>query len=458
MEKNNFLKGEYRLIMAKLFGTDGVRGVANTELTAELAYKLGRAGAHVLTRQGHPRKVIIGRDTRISGDMLEAALVAGICSVGVDVYKVGVLPTPAIAILTRKYAAGAGVVISASHNPVEDNGIKFFGPSGYKLPDELESQIEKMVLQETPDLPKPTGKDLGRTYRLEDALEKYVEFAKGTIGNDLKGIKVVVDCANGAAYSVAPRIYEELGAEVIPICHRPDGVNINENCGSTHPELLMEEVIKQGADLGLAHDGDADRVLAVDSEGKLVDGDRIMVICAKHLKAKGQLRKNTAVVTVMSNLGLHKALKQADINIVETKVGDRYVLEKLLETGSRFGGEQSGHIIFLEHNSTGDGIITALQLMSVIKESGRSLKDLAAQMEQFPQILKNVRVRDKIGVMNSPTLTEAIKRFERDLEGQGRILVRPSGTEPLVRIMVEGQNMEELESIVEKMADIVGNI
>lgn len=444
--------------MAKLFGTDGVRGIANTELTAELAFNLGRAGAHVLTRQGHPRKVIIGRDTRISGDMLEAALVAGICSVGVDVYKVGVLPTPAIAYLTRKLGAGAGVVISASHNPVADNGIKFFGPSGYKLPDELESQIEKLAIDPAAELPKPTGGDLGRLYQVEKALDQYVEYAKSTITTDLKGLKVVVDCANGAAYKVAPRVLSELGAEVIPIFHMPDGININENCGSTHPETLMEEVVKQGADLGLAHDGDADRVLAVDHKGNLVDGDQIMVLCAKHLKAKGKLRKNTAVVTIMSNLGLHKALERSDINIVETKVGDRYVLEKLLETGARFGGEQSGHIIFLEHNTTGDGIITALQLMAVMKETGKPLANLAGQMEQYPQILKNVRVKDKNATMNSPIMSEAIRRFERDLAGQGRILVRPSGTEPLVRIMVEGKDMEELQSIVDKMADIVSSI
>lgn len=444
--------------MAKLFGTDGVRGVANTELTAELAFKLGRAGAYVLTKQGQPKKIIIGRDTRISGDMLEAALVAGICSVGVNVYKVGVLPTPAIAYLTKKTKSGAGVVISASHNPVQDNGIKFFGPSGYKLPDELEAQIEKLALEGDHVLPKPTGGELGRVYYVEDALDQYVEFAKSTINTDLKGLKIVVDCANGAAFQVAPRVLAELGAEVIPIFHRPDGVNINAGCGSTHPAALMEEVVKQGADLGLAHDGDADRVLAVDEEGNLIDGDQIMVICAKHLKQKGQLRKNTTVVTVMSNLGLYKALESSDINVVETKVGDRYVLEKLLETGARFGGEQSGHIIFLNHNTTGDGIITALQLLAVIKETGKSLGKLAKQMEKYPQILKNVRVKDKTAVMNSPIMTEAIRRFERDLAGKGRILVRPSGTEPLVRIMVEGKDMVELERIVDKLAEIVGNI
>lgn len=444
--------------MAKLFGTDGVRGVANTELTAELAFRLGRAGAHVLTQQGHPKKIVIGRDTRVSGDMLEAALVAGICSVGADVYKVGILPTPAIAYLTRKLGAGVGVVISASHNPVQDNGIKFFGPSGYKLPDELERQIEELALDDQAELPRPIGGDLGRMYYVADAVDQYVNFAKKTIATDLKGIKIVVDCANGAAYQVAPRIYAELGAEIIPVFHRPDGVNINADCGSTHPEILMEEVVRQGADLGLAHDGDADRVLAVDHQGNLVDGDQIIVMCAKHLKSKNKLRKNLTVVTVMSNLGLHKALQASDIEVTETKVGDRYVLEKLLETGARFGGEQSGHVIFLEHNTTGDGIITALQMLAVVKESGKSLAQLAGQMERYPQILKNIQVKDKNYVMNSPIISEAIRRFERDLAGQGRILVRPSGTEPLVRIMVEGKDMDELQRIVEKMTEIVGNI
>lgn len=444
--------------MGVMFGTDGVRGVANTELTPELAFRLGRAGAYVLTREAGTKQIVIGRDTRISGDMLEAALVAGICSVGVNVLKAGVLPTPAVAYLTRNKGAAAGVVISASHNPVEDNGIKFFGPSGYKLADEVEAEIESLVVAEPDRLPKPMGRALGCVFDLQDARDSYVNFAKSTIKTDLSGLKIVVDCANGAAYQVAPRVYGELGAEVIPVFHTPDGVNINEDCGSTHTARLQELVLAHGADLGLAHDGDADRVLAVDDQGRLVDGDQIMVICAKHLHHKRNLPKDTLVVTVMSNLGLHQAMKQAGIKILETKVGDRYVLEKLLETGARFGGEQSGHIIFLDHNTTGDGIITALQLLAVIKETGRPLAELAGQMERFPQMLKNVRVQNKAEVMNSPILSEAIRRYEREMADQGRILVRPSGTEPLVRVMAEAKDHELLEIVVNGLTKVVREI
>ena len=317
--------------MGVMFGTDGVRGVANQELTPELAFKLGRAGAYILCSDiGNDRKIIIGRDTRISGDMLEAALVAGICSVGVNVLKVGVLPTPAIAYLTRSLGAAAGVVISASHNPVEDNGIKFFGPSGYKLADETENSIEEAVLGRWGDIPSPTGAGLGRAYELKDALDRYVMFLEGTMDVDLTGIKVVVDCANGAAYQVAPRVLKELGAEVIPIFNRPDGVNINAWCGSTFPVALQEMVVTAGADIGLAHDGDADRLIAVDHEGNIVDGDRIMVTIAKYMKENDKLARNTVVATVMSNLGLHLALQEAGIKVAQTQVGDRYVMEKCL--------------------------------------------------------------------------------------------------------------------------------
>ncbi|MBM7853895.1 phosphoglucosamine mutase [Desulfohalotomaculum tongense] len=441
--------------MAKLFGTDGVRGVANRDLTPELAYKLGRAGACVLAGRGEAKKVVIGRDTRISGDMLEAAMVAGICSVGVDVYQVGVMPTPAIAYLTRELGAAAGVVISASHNPVEDNGIKFFGPSGYKLTDRVEEQIESMVLDDSLTYPAPVGGQLGRVYKIDNAVDRYVNFARSTVDVNLKGLKIVVDCANGAAYQAAPRVFSQLGAEVIPIFNTPDGVNINDGCGSTHPEELMKKVVEYGADLGLAHDGDADRVLAVDSSGRLVDGDQIMVICAKHLKSKGKLPGNTLVVTVMSNLGLHTALKQSGINVLETKVGDRYVMEKLLESGAVLGGEQSGHIIFLDHNTTGDGIITALQLLAVVKETGQSLDELAKQMERYPQLLKNVRVKDKEAVMNSSRLTEAVTGAEKYLQGEGRVLVRPSGTEPLVRVMAEAKDTKKLNEVVDKLVAVI---
>lgn len=444
--------------MGVMFGTDGVRGVANRELSPELAFKLGRAGAYILARRGPNSRVVIGKDTRISGDMLESALVAGICSAGVDVLKVGVLPTPAIAFLTRALQAAAGVVISASHNPVEDNGIKFFGSSGYKLNDELEAEIEALVMDDCANVPYPVGDRVGRAFIVQDAADRYVRFACGVIDIDLKGLKVVVDCANGAAFQVAPRIYSELGAEVIPLFNQPNGVNINDGCGSTHPEALMEAVISTGADLGLAHDGDADRVLAVDSEGRLVDGDQIMVICACNLQEKNQLKKNTVVVTVMSNLGLRLALSQSGIRVAETKVGDRYVMEELLRTGATFGGEQSGHIIFLDCNTTGDGIVTALQLMAVMKKSGRRLDDLASRMERLPQILENIRVTDKNLVMNSPVLKEAIKKEEKLLKGKGRILVRPSGTEPLVRVMAEGKDMGQLKEIISRLLNTIKQI
>lgn len=441
--------------MAKLFGTDGVRGVANKELTPELAFNLGRAGAYVLAdKQNKQNAIVIGRDTRISGDMLEAALIAGICSVGVDVYKVGVIPTPAIAFLTRELGALAGVVISASHNPVEDNGIKFFGPSGYKLPDQTEEQIEKMVLDGA-TYPVPVAGDLGRVYTIEDAVDKYVQFACNTIEADLTGLKIVVDCANGAAYQVAPQIYSRLGAEVIPIFNTPDGVNINDHCGSTHPEALMKSVVEHRAHIGLAHDGDADRVLAVDANGNLVDGDQIMVICAKHLKEKGLLKNDTLVVTVMSNLGLHTALKESGIKVLETQVGDRYVMEKMLASGAILGGEQSGHIIFLDHNSTGDGIVTGLQLLAVMQETKQPLAQLAAQMERYPQLLRNVRVTDKQAVMSSPQLAAAIAEGEQQLAGTGRILVRPSGTEPIMRVMAEAKDQQQLVAVVEKIVAMV---
>ena len=443
--------------MGVLFGTDGVRGVANRELTPELALSIGRAGAYVLSRETGNTTLLIGRDTRISGDMLEAALTAGICSAGVNVLKAGILPTPAIAFLTSALGTSGGVVISASHNPVADNGIKFFGPSGYKLSDLMEEEIERLI--DNPDkIPLPVGGGVGRSYQVEDALDRYVNFLVDAVPVDLSGLKVVVDCANGAAFAVAPRVLTKLGAEVIAINNTPDGVNINDNCGSTHPGELMKKVVECGADLGLAHDGDADRVLAVDECGNLVDGDRIMVICARHLKEKGELARNTVVVTVMSNLGLHLALRESGINVLETSVGDRYVLEECLRCGSVFGGEQSGHILFLDHTPTGDGLLTALKLLAVVKESGKSLTELAAQMERLPQILKNVKVEDKQAVMSSPVLSEAIRQQERLLAGQGRILVRPSGTEPLVRVMVEGRNMDELEKIVDELTSLVKEI
>jgi phosphoglucosamine mutase len=445
--------------MGKLFGTDGVRGVANKVLTAELAYRLGRAGAYVLSDKGKKKPlIVIGRDTRISGYMLEGALSAGINSVGGDVIRIGVLPTPAVAFITRSINASAGIVISASHNPVEDNGIKFFSSTGYKLPDPVEIEIEEIYFDANNNLPFPIGKELGKITDFEHAIKKYVDFAKSTIDSDLKGFKVVIDCANGAAYQTTPRALEELGAEVIVINSQPDGTNINEGCGSTHPQCLQDAVLKYGANVGIAHDGDADRMLAVDEKGNLVNGDQIMVACSLYLKNKGLLKNNSMVVTVMSNLGLFKAMEDAGINVYQTKVGDRYVLEKMIETDSIIGGEQSGHIIFAKHNTTGDGLISALQLLQVMVETGKPLSELASQMEMFPQVLVNARVINKEKVMNDPNFARKIKKAEADLKGDGRILVRPSGTEPLIRVMVEGSNEEVINKIAGELADVAEEI
>ncbi len=444
--------------MGRLFGTDGVRGVANRELTPELAYKLGRVGAYLLTSDTESRSIVIGRDTRVSGDMLEAALIAGICSVGVNVLRAGIIPTPAVAYLTRALNAGGGVVISASHNPYEDNGIKFFGANGYKLPDAVEEEIERFLLVAENGLPSPTGDRIGRVFDVNDADELYIGLAKRVGPASLKGLRIVVDCANGAAYRVGPRIFKELGAEVVPLSVEPDGRNINVGCGSTNPARLQQEVVRQRADLGLAFDGDADRVIAVDEQGNIVDGDQIMVICAKCLKEQGRLAGDTLVATVMSNLGLHLALQEAGIKVLQTKVGDRYVLEELLRTGTNMGGEQSGHIIFLDHNTTGDGILTSMELLNVVTGTGKSLGSLAAQMERLPQILENVRVREKETVMNDPRLEAAIREQEARLAGRGRILVRPSGTEPLVRVMVEGRDQEILLHVVNHLVKVIKEI
>lgn len=442
--------------MARLFGTDGVRGIANKELTPELAFRLGKAGAYVLGKAQKRAKIIIGKDTRISGDMLEAALAAGICSMGADVLRVGVLPTPAIAYLTRSMEGSAGVVISASHNPFEDNGIKFFDKSGYKLPDELEDEIEKALSYiDTVDM--PAGSGVGRVIEVTDASSRYVNFLKNTAVR-LDGLKVVVDCANGAACQVGPRVLEELGARVIPLAARPDGLNINVDCGSTHPEFLAEEVLKEGADIGLAFDGDADRVIAVDEKGSIVDGDFIMLICALALKERDRLNRNTLVVTVMSNMGLHKALKDAGIGICQTKVGDRYVMEKLLETGAVLGGEQSGHIIFLEHSTTGDGLLSSLQLLSILQEKKAKLSELAAGMSRFPQVLINVRVKDKEKILTSSEVKEKVAEIEKHLGDEGRILVRPSGTESLIRVMLEGRLEDELQDLAGQVVELVKNL
>ncbi|RJX18316.1 MAG: phosphoglucosamine mutase [Desulforudis sp.] len=444
--------------MGLLFGTDGVRGVANTELSPELAFKLGRAGAYILTEETGLRSIVIGRDTRLSGDMLEAALVAGICSVGVNVLRVGVMPTPAVAYLTRALEAGGGVVISASHNPFADNGIKFFGANGYKLSDELESRIEEMVLDPGAVFPLPTGAELGRVRDVADARERYIRYVSTTGPGSLSGIKVVLDCANGSACTVAPQLFAGLGATVVPVHNSPDGTNINVNCGSTKPNTLREAVLAERADLGLAYDGDADRLIAVDEKGGVVDGDFIMVACALYLQERGALKDQTLITTVMSNMGLHLALREAGINILITKVGDRYVLEEMLRCNASLGGEQSGHIIFGDYATTGDGIITSLQLLKVMLDTGKPLSALAAQMERLPQVLRNVRVKNKERVMESPLLASAITGHEYGLNGQGRILVRPSGTEPLVRVMVEGKDEGLMMRVVEDLVNLVSRI
>jgi phosphoglucosamine mutase len=441
--------------MGKLFGTDGVRGVANTELTPELAFRLGRAGASLFTEQDKQPTLVIGRDTRISGEMLEAALIAGICSAGGNVITVGVVPTPAVAYLTRTLEADAGIVISASHNPAADNGIKFFCGDGYKLPDAIEERLERLVLSVNDEIPRPTGSGVGTVMRKPEALDMYIDYVTTTTQQDFRKLKIVIDCAHGAAYEVAPRAFRRLGANVIVLNAKPNGTNINVECGSTHPEALRRAVVEHGAHVGIAHDGDADRLIAVDEKGNIVDGDFILAICGMHMMKKGILKDDTLVATVMSNLGLHLAFKNAGGKIITTQVGDRYVLEAMREHKLSLGGEQSGHIIFLDHNTTGDGIITAIQLVSAVKETGKSLSELAGVMTRLPQVLVNVRVKDKTGWDQNPAIKAVITDVETQLGDNGRVLVRPSGTEPLIRVMAEGPDEKELKSLVEKIIDVV---
>ena len=443
--------------MGRMFGTDGVRGVANTELTAQIAYNLGRAGAYVLTEGAHKPKILVAKDTRISGDMLEAALISGILSVGAEAVVLGVVPTPAVAYLTRKYGADAGVMISASHNPVEYNGIKFFNDKGYKLSDELEDEIQRVIESGFEGVPSPTGTDIGRETIEVSALDDYIEFAKNTIPYCLKGLKIALDCANGASYKSSVKAFRDLGADVFVINDNPDGTNINENCGSTHPEELMEYVVKKKCDLGFAFDGDADRCLAVDEKGNLINGDFILMLCAKYLKEIGKLRDNTLVVTVMSNLGLDIACKREGINVVKTSVGDRYVLEEMVKDKYVIGGEQSGHVIFLDHNTTGDGLVTALQIASIVKKKETSLSELCTIMKELPQVLANATVpNDKKNLyLEDKEIQDEIKRIEDALHGVGRVLIRPSGTEPLVRVMLEGENQKEIDKMAQELADLI---
>ena len=440
--------------MGKLFGTDGVRGIANTELTGELAYNLGRAGAYVLTKEkAHAPRILVGMDTRISGDMLESALVAGMCSVGAHAVLAGVIPTPAVAYLVRKYKFDAGVVISASHNPMEYNGIKFFNSNGYKLRDELED----ILLNNMDVLPQPTGSTVGTKSLSEDAIEDYITFLTKSTNVKLNGIKVALDCANGASYKAGPIAILNLGASMCIIHNEPDGTNINANCGSTHIDDLKKFVVENGADIGFAFDGDADRCLAVDEKGNLIDGDKILAICGLNMKKKGILKNDTIVGTVMTNLGLNIMAKENGLNIEQTNVGDRYVLKRMIEKGYNLGGEQSGHIIFLDHNTTGDGILTAIQLLTVLKESGKKASELASVMEQMPQVLVNARVNNakKNSYMDVAEIKDAIDALSAKFENEGRVLIRTSGTEPLVRVMIEGKDINVMQQEAEKLAKLI---
>ncbi|GGG07497.1 phosphoglucosamine mutase [Paenibacillus abyssi] len=441
--------------MGKYFGTDGVRGVANRELTPELAYKIGRCGGYVLAGQVEKPKVIIGLDTRISGPMLEAALIAGLLSIGASVVRLGVVSTPAVAYLTRKLGADAGVMISASHNPVEDNGIKFFGGDGFKLSDETEMEIERLMDAEQDELPRPEGGGIGTVTVLEDAKAMYVDFLMTTVKNRFSGLKIVLDCAHGAAYELAPAVFRELGAEVITIGAEPNGLNINDGVGSTHPEYLREQVLAHGADLGLSFDGDADRLIAVDDAGEEVDGDFILCICGDAMKRAGTLHADTVVTTVMSNIGFFKAAQHLGLHTAQTAVGDRYVMEEMRRGGYNLGGEQSGHVIFLDYNTTGDGILTALQLVDTLVASGQKLSEVKQLMRKFPQVLVNVRVADKSMYKDNAAIAKAVAEVEQELGDNGRVLVRPSGTESLIRVMAEGPDKDVVEGYVTRIVDVV---
>ncbi len=448
--------------MGVLFGTDGVRGIANIELTPELAFDLGRAGSYVLARQsgGTRPRILVGKDTRISGDMLEAALIAGICSTGADVLTVGVIPTPAVAYLTRVYQASCGIVISASHNPVEDNGIKFFSSSGYKLPDEVEEEIEQLVLKGTSALTRTKGEDVGRVYLVEGAVNNYLNYLVDiySLKADLRNMCIVADCANGAAYETAPQMWQRLGANLIAINNNPNGVNINDKCGSTYTSSLKKAVIQHKADLGVAYDGDADRCIIVDERGNELDGDYIMLICALDMQRRGELKPQTLVATIMSNIGLDIALRRENVNIVSSPVGDRYVLEKMQEVGAIIGGEQSGHVIFGNHATTGDGLLTSLKIVEVMKRTGLPLSELAKELEKQPQLLVNIKVDKKDKMMSHELVVAALERSEKKLGEWGKLVVRPSGTEPLVRIMAQGPEQHLIEEVIEDIKEAIEKV
>jgi phosphoglucosamine mutase len=444
--------------MRKLFGTDGIRGVANVHpMTTEMAMQVGRGVAFIFKNENRRHRIVIGKDTRLSGYMLENALVAGICSMGVDVLLVGPLPTPGIAFITVSMRADAGIVISASHNPFQDNGIKIFSRDGFKLPDRLENQIEELISSDRIASLRPTAKEVGKAFRIDDAVGRYVVYLKNSFPREftLEGMKIVLDCANGASYRAAPAVFEELGAKIIPLGVEPDGENINHRCGSLHPRVVTQAVKKFGADIGISLDGDADRAIFSDEKGNVVDGDQIMAFCARDLRQANRLKKNTLVATVMSNLQLDLTLRDLGIRVVRTQVGDRYVAEEMSRHGYNFGGEQSGHLIFLDYNTTGDGVLSALQVLAVMKREGKKLSELASILTPVPQVLLNVPVGHKKDPHQVPEVASRVKKIQKKLGEKGRILVRPSGTESLIRVMVEGEKAKEIRGYAEEIARCV---
>lgn len=444
--------------MRKLFGTDGIRGVANIHpMTTEIAMQVGRAMAYKVKMSERKHRIVIGKDTRLSCYMLENALVAGICSMGVDVLLVGPMPTPGIAFITTSMRADAGIVISASHNPFQDNGIKIFSNDGFKLPDEIELDIEDLIMSTRMDALRPVAEEIGKAARIDDAKGRYIVFLKHTFPKQLTldGYHIVLDCANGAGYGVAPHVFEELGAKITALGVNPDGKNINENCGALHPEVMAEKVRELNADIGIALDGDGDRLIVSDEKGNIVDGDHLMAICAYDLLKQRKLKKKTLVSTVMSNMGLQIAMERMGGKMVRADVGDRYVVECMRKNGYNFGGEQSGHLVFLDNITTGDGILAALQLLAVMEKKGKPLSELAGVMESVPQTLKNVRTATKIDVNTIKGFPERVESFEKELGNEGRILVRASGTEPVIRVMVEGQDEHHIEAIADELCDII---
>jgi len=442
----------------RLFGTDGIRSTVNDDpMTPETVLRVGMAIAYLLREKHGRNMILIGKDTRLSGYMIESALTSGICSMGMNVTLVGPIPTPGVAFLTRTLRLDAGIVISASHNPFEDNGIKFFSSKGFKLPDELEQKIEGLVKDDNLSRHRMKGAEIGRAYRLDDATGRYIEYIKSTIprGITFEDMKVVVDCANGAAYKTTPWLFRELGAEVISLNHSPDGININAHSGSLHTEGLQKAVKRHGADVGIAHDGDADRAIFCDERGEILDGDQVMGMWAVEMKKEKMLKKNTVVSTVMSNLGLEKYLKRHAIKLVRTQVGDRYVVEKMLKSGYNFGGEQSGHIVFLDHNTTGDGPLTALQVMYLMKKRNAPLSILSQEITLYPQILTNVKVKHRQDIGDIPEIMGAIRNAERRLAGKGRVFVRPSGTEPKIRVMLEGEDLQLIKKLAQDIAEVI---